>query len=117
MIEHARKQNAAGNDVVIVEVSEGGGGNFYSPSLIRVAEIEHDSEYTKINAKNVKNDLAEYEFNYHAGRGPDSNYGQCLDAAKKDFDAATATPDKPWQAAKDAESQAKPQEKQDDRTR
>lgn len=40
MIEHARKQNAAGNDVVIVEVGEGGGGNFYSASHIRVAEME-----------------------------------------------------------------------------
>ena len=117
MIEHARKQNQAGNDVVIVEVSGEGGGKFYSPSHIRVAEIEHDSAYTKINANNVKSDLAEYEFNHYAGRGPDSNYQRCLDEAQKDFEAATATPEKPWDTAKDAESQAKSQEKQDDRTR
>lgn len=29
MIEHFRKQNAIGNDVVIVEVSGSGGGAFY----------------------------------------------------------------------------------------
>lgn len=55
MIEHARKQNQAGNDVVIVEVSKGGtyphSGEYYMTDVIRVAEIEHGTEYTKINAK------------------------------------------------------------------
>lgn len=91
MIEHARKQNEAGNDVVIVEVSGAGGGKYYSPSHIRVAEIEHGTEYTKINSSNVKKDIGEYEFNHFAGRGVDSNYQRCLDSAKKDFNEATAT--------------------------
>jgi hypothetical protein len=33
MIEHDRKQNAAGNDVVIVEVSGDGGGAFLFAQL------------------------------------------------------------------------------------
>ncbi|MDA8377346.1 MAG: hypothetical protein M0Z50_09875 [Planctomycetia bacterium] len=93
MFEHARKQNEAGNDVVIVEVSGGGGGGggYYSPNYIRVAEIERGTEYTKINASNVKKDIAEYEFNFYAGRHGNSNYQKCLDAATKDFEEATAT--------------------------
>lgn len=94
MYEHERKQNAAGNDVVVVEVGGAGGGKFYQPNYIRVAEIEPGSEYTKINAKNVITDIAEYEFNHYAGRGPDSNYGASLDAAKQDLAKATA-PERP----------------------
>jgi hypothetical protein len=90
MIEHERKQNTAGNDVVIVEVNVGGGGKFYEPELIRVAEIERGTEYTKINAKNVIKDISAYEFNHFGGRGPDSNYGACRASADADLEQATA---------------------------
>lgn len=98
MFEHARKQNEAGNDVVIVDVGGSGGSNFYKPNYIRVAEIEHGSEFTKINGKNVIDEIASYEYNQYGGSGPKSRYHRCMEAAKKDFSEATAP-----KAAKGAE--------------
>lgn len=90
MYEHERKHNAAGNDVVIVEVEGTGGGRFYMPKIIRVAEIEHGTPFTKINGQNVINDISEYEFNKCGGVGENSHYGRCMSAAEKDFEKATA---------------------------
>lgn len=70
-----------GNDIVLVFVNKGGGRNFYSAELIRVAEIEHGTQYTKINGKNVITDIAEYEYNYFGGIGPNSRYGRLMEKA------------------------------------
>lgn len=85
-IEHNRKQLPNGNDIVLVEVSSGRSGKFYSPGYLRVAEIEHDTPYTRINAKNVVRDIAALEFNQCGSRGENSKYKRQLEKAEARFD-------------------------------
>lgn len=84
-----RKPNTRGNDVIMVDVSGSGGGAGYSPSHIRVAEIEKGSEFTQINGKNVLSKLGDFEYNHFAGRGPDSRYAEAVKSAEKVFDEHT----------------------------
>lgn len=58
-------------------------------------------------------DIAEYKFDHYKLTG----HYEGMKAARADLEKATATPGKPWSAAKDAETQAKPQEKQEEYTR
>lgn len=85
---YERKQNAAGNDVVIVEASD---SKLYEPSHIRVVEIEKDSQYTRINGKNVISSLGDFRYNPWNGRGKDTaEYAVALASAKNCFEKATA---------------------------
>ena len=92
--EHRRARLQNGNDLVLVEVGGAGGGGFYSPTYLRTAEIERDTKYTKINAKNVRRDVGWYKFNYFGGRGEKSFYAQQLQKANASFDEELARANK-----------------------
>jgi hypothetical protein len=87
MIHPARQQETPLGKLLIVDTNQGDYG-FYRKIFRRVVLIENGTDYYMITGKNVLFIFDTFEYNHHAGDGPNSRFGAVERLANAAFEAA-----------------------------